>query len=374
MHHDEMNGSFSRRLLEVLGSAARVRGDNEDGAAVRLAASLGVGSFTRSRSSERPHEETPDGERVLLGLAQGLMSEAAEELSAALTGRGIQHFFVKGMALAERIYQPGEREMVDIDVHVVPSAREAVKGALEELGYFILPDEEQAGPAALRSGIFAGRYAGSSQLEHIGLDLAWGLDPVDRLLPRPDRPVPREVWDCLDLTGSIPVPKNAHHVALLVHHLVHHDMLHFRGLVDLALLWPKVAEESSREVEILAKQLGVLRATRLLAAVLQSDFGVQLVSPGPAPADRRGKRARRMLDPVCWCTWVSNATAAEFVEINLRRIRRRLLLLDDVRATPGLLADAVIPPREYLRWRWPEARSTAQALLYHLVRVAGKVA
>ena len=368
-----MSDRFVERLVNALDSAARACGDNRAGAALRLARRLGIGGFVRRRTAGRLADGSFEGERILLGLAQSFVKEAAEELSAALTRRGVQHFFVKGVTVADRIYGLGERQMVDIDVHVVPSAKDAVTGTLVELGYDIPPDEQQEGPAALRAGVVAERYTGSSELERIGVDVAWGLDPVDRLLPRPDRPVPKKVWDSLNLTDSLPVPCDAHHVVLLVHHLVHHDMLHLRGLVDLALLWPRVSEQSRHELETLAKQLGVLRATRLVAAVLQSDLGVTLTAAGPAPCDWRARRARRMLDPVTWCIWASNAAASEFVEINVRRLRRRLLLLDDLRATLGLLADAVFPPREYLRWRWPEARSTAAALVRHLARVVGKL-
>jgi hypothetical protein len=368
-----MNDPFTERLLSVLDSAARVGGDVEEGSALRLATRLGIGRFVRFRTGERTDTSEPDGERILVGLEQSFVKEAAEELSATLTGRGIQHFFVKGMAIADRLYGTGEREMADIDLHVAPAAQQAVREVLEDLGYYIPPDEEQSGPAALRSGLFAGRCGGSSPLESVGLDLAWGLDPVVRLLPRPDRHVPQQVWDSLDLSGTLPVPKDAHHVVLLIHHLVHHDMLHFKGLVDLALMWPNVSEEASPDIEVLAKQLGVWRATRLLASVLHSDFGVSLVPAGPTPADWRGKRARRMLDPVRWCTWASNATDAEFAEINMNRIRRRLVLLDSLLDAPGLLADAVIPPREYLKWRWPEARSSLEAQWFHMARVAGKL-
>lgn len=111
----------------------------------------------------------------------------------------------------------------------------------------------------------------------------------------------------------------------------------------------------------------------MLASVLQSEFGVKLVQPGPMPDDGRSVRALRMLEPVRWCTWATNATDVEFVEVNMNRIRRRLLLLDSLLDTPGLLADAVIPPREYLEWRWPEARSTLEARWFHLARVAGKL-
>jgi predicted DCC family thiol-disulfide oxidoreductase YuxK len=80
-----------------------------------------------------------------------------------------------------------------------------------------------------------------------------------------------------------------------------------------------------------------------------------------------------MLDPVSWCVWASSAADTEFVEINARRFRRRFLLLDGLMAAPGLLRDAVFPPSEYLRWRWPESKSTVEALARHLSRVVGKL-
>ncbi len=368
-----MTDPFCERLVEILGTAARISGDTEDGAALRLANRLGIGRFVRFRSGRKLADGSPDGERILVGLEQSFVRDAAEELSAALARRGIHHFFVKGMAIADRHYATGEREMADIDVHVKPAARDVARATLAELGYFIPPDEEQSGPEALRSGLFAGRYSGSSPLEHVGVDLAWGVDPVDRLLPRPDRPVPQEVWDSLDLSGPLPVPADAHHVALLVHHLVHHDMLHFRGLVDLALLWPNVARESSAKIESVAKQLGVWRATRLMAVVLQRELGVRVYPPGPVPNDWRGRRALRMLEPVTWCIWASNATDAEFVEVNKRRIRRRLLLIDTLLDSPGLVADALLPPSVYLEWRWPGAKSAIEARWLHLLRVVGKL-
>ncbi len=368
-----MTDPFTGRLLDVLRDGARARGDVEDGAELRLADRLGIGRFLRFRTKEDSESGEPDGERILLGLELCFLKEAAEQLSEALAARGVRHFFVKGMAVVDRLYGLGEREMADIDLHVVPEAREATLATLEELGYDISPDEEQSGPPALRSGLFAGRYGGSSPLQYIGVDLAWGLDPVDRLLPRPDQAVPEEVWNSLDVSGTLPVPAIEHHVVLLIHHLVHHDMLHFRGLVDLALMWPNVVEESAGNIERVAKQLGVWRTTRLLAEVLRSNLRVSLVPPGAPPNDWRGRRARKMLDPVEWCIWASHATEAEFVEINKRRIRRRVLLIDDLLDFPNLVADALAPPREYLAWRWPDARSMWGARLTHLLRVAGKL-
>ena len=369
-----MTDTLAARRRSVLETAARSAGKVDDLSGIGLADRFGIGRLVRFRTEERPSENTFDGERILSGLAHTLLMEAAEELTIALTKRDIPHFFVKGIALAGRLYEPGEREMSDIDLHVHPHAKPTALETLKELGYHIPPDEEQSGPAELCSGVFAGRYTESSQLEHVSLDLAWGLDPVVRLLPRPDFAIPDDVWNSVNRTGKIPVPRDSHHLVLLVHHLVHHDMLHFRGLVDLALLWPQVREEEKMAVEHLAADLGVLRATRFLSAMLGSDLGVTVPCAWSPPDDWRGRRARKMLEPTVWCEWALQAGDAEFVEINIRRIRRRLLLLDRLRDIPGLFADAIFPPREYLKWRWPQSGNTIGAWWLHAKRVAAKLA
>ncbi len=58
--------------------------------------------------------------------------------------------------------------------------------------------------------------------------------------------------------------------------------------------------------------------------------------------------------------------------ITLRRMRRRLLLLDRVVDARLLVADVVLPPREHLRWRWPGEPSAGAAWRRHLQQVAGK--
>ena len=96
-----MSDRFAERLLDVLDSAARANGDGGDGATLRLARRLGIGGFVRCRLEGSRADDSLDGESTLLGLAQGLVKEAAEELSATFDRRGIQHFFLKGAALAE---------------------------------------------------------------------------------------------------------------------------------------------------------------------------------------------------------------------------------------------------------------------------------
>jgi len=367
-----MSERFIVRLTEALREVAKVDSADPAGNVLDFARTLGVGAFVRSRMAGSPADDPNDAECLLRRLSQEILIDAAREVSTAFSRNGIPHFFFKGAALVERVYFPAEREMDDIDVHIDPAFKENAHDSLLSLGYEIPGDDLQEGPQELRSGLVAFKTTGSGHLGTIDLDMAWGIDPVNRLLARADCVVPREVWDGIDRSGSLPVPADWHHVVLLIHHMVHHDMLHIRGLVDLALLWPRVPKELTHQVEQLAQKLGVLRVTRILANVLNSNLAVKLSGELPYPEGLRSRRLRKMLDPVAWFAWASNAGESEFVEINLHRIRRRALLLDNMWDMPGLISDAVFPPREYLRWRWPEQKSVAGAAMCHWKRVAAK--
>jgi hypothetical protein len=103
------------------------------------------------------------------------------------------------------------------------------------------------------------------------------------------------------------------------------------------------------------------------------DFGFEPVAGvRVAPRDGRGRRLQRALVLDRWLAWAGAAGEAEHVEITSRRLRRRVLLLDRVTDVRLLLADALVPPREHLRWRWPHARSDGAAWRRHLRQVAGK--
>jgi len=363
---------LAEKLVGVLDAAARELGDQEPGAALRLARRFGIGGYV-ARHTGVASAGSAAGERLLRGIAEDILVEAGVELSAAFARREIPHFFLKGVALCGRVYERGDRAMSDIDVQVAPSARERAVHAVLDLGYRVLSEREQDGPAALRPGLVAERGVGSSRIEHVAVDLGWGVEPVERLLRRPDHPVPHMLWDHVDTSGRIPVPSDAHHIPLVVHHLVHHDMLHVRGLLDIALLWRRLGADAGPSVEEPARQLGVLRVTRLLCGLLVRELGLQALSMGPAPRGWRARQARKLLTLRAWGTWAGSASSTEQAAITPRRVFRRMLLVDCVRAAPLLLADAIAPPREYLSWRWPEAGSWAAAEARHLARVMGKL-
>jgi hypothetical protein len=362
---------FARTFLEALATAASGLGYPRPDGAERLARRFGVAGFVRRHRGARTSAH-PDPSRVLVDMFAQVLLEAARDISERLDANRVPHCFVKGVALVGRVYRPGDREMVDIDLHVHPDARQRALEVLELLGYAPLPSAEQDGPSALRAGVALESASGRAEVEHVALDVRWGVDPVDRLLPRPDLTLPDVIWQSIDRSGPLPVPADPHHAALIVHHLVHHDLLHARGLLDLALLWRRLPEEASGPLLELAGCLGVTRATRLIGEMLSQHFALSQLALGPVPQDWRARRARRLLQPVPWLTWAGAASDAEHAMITRSRVARRVLLLDDGWAGFRALRDAVVPPRPYLRWRWPQS-SGMGALLKHLNRVTLKL-
>ena len=364
-----MTASLNERFTEVLArAAARIDlpggGDNPT---LTLARRFGIGGYT-ARTGDRADYQSEVRSRRLV---ESVMPQHAAELSSTLAARGVPHFFFKGIVLARWLYEPGERHFVDVDLCVAPEARGEAVDALRGIGYVALPSAHQDGPAELRPGVILMRESQRPGLRALNVDIHWGIEPVDRLLPRADTPIPEPVWRRVTTDGTFPAPAPEHHAALILHHLVHHDLMHIRSLLDLALLWEHLPHEAGAEFEETATKLGVLRAGRALTAALQRDLGVDPPgNVGAPPSDWRGRRLARLLVLDDWLTWAGRATIEEHKAITAARIKRRLLLLDRLGAARHLVADGFWPPREWLRWRWPEARSRRAR---HLAAAARKI-
>jgi hypothetical protein len=293
------------------------------------------------------------------------------EVGAALGKAGVPHFFYKGIALLGSLYEAGDRAMQDIDVHVAPGALDAALAAVTALGYRPAPDAEQPGPPELRSACVLHREAAETEVETVTVDLHWAVEPLDRLLPRATVAVPDVVWDTLG-GDALVVPADECHLVLLAQHVAHHDMLHLKGLLDFALLWRRLPAGAGITVEAVAREVGALRAVRLLGGIISREFN--LPDPGGVgtawdwratqigATDLRGLVLLAMTRP-----------SEEVVTITPARIRRRFGVIDRWSGFWKLLADVVLPPRAHLAWRWPDAGSPMRAWGRHAARVAGKL-
>jgi hypothetical protein len=295
-------------------------------------------------------------------LRHALLEEQALRVAASLSAAGVQHFFAKGVALLGRPYRPGDRLLADMDVYVRPDDRERATRVLESLLYRRLPEWDQAGPASMRSTLALERESAHT-IERCTVDLHWALDPVERILPRRDRPVPERVWRSLQTGGPLTRPHPEHHAAILVHHLVHTDLLHVRGLLDLAFVFQEMRADAGGEYLATCALLRVGRCAAELAHLVARDLGV--VRPG---AMTEGAAPKLTLEG--WLTLVAQSRPDDDGAMTVARLHRRLRLVDRG-GLPTLGADLLFPPAAFLRWRWP-GRNLLDATLRHYRQLARK--
>ena len=135
---------------------------------------------------------------------------------------------------------------------------------------------EQPGPQELRGACVLHREA-PADIESVTVDLHWAMEPLDRLLPRATVAVPDIVWESLGGEGLM-APSDECHLVLLAHHVAHHDMLHFKGLLDFALVWQRLPAGAGVRVEAVARQVGAWRAVRVLGGILTREFALPNVA------------------------------------------------------------------------------------------------
>jgi hypothetical protein len=366
-----MSGRIAATFIAALEEAGASSGHDRADAPLALGRRFGLGGYV---ARHRGLLDACRDEHLARRFHETILLEAAAEASLALQAAGIPHLYSRGAVLVGTVYDPGDREIADLDLFVPPHVQAETRAALGELGYAELPLRQQDGPEVLRSTTSLQR-AGAEGSQEVHIDLHWGLDPVNRLLPRADTALPESVWTHVTRHDTLPAPAPAHHAALLVHHLVHHDMLHVRNLLDLALLRESHWTGGGSAFEETARHLGVLRAARTLHGLLVECFGFEPIEGvGQAPGGWRGRRLRAEMALGRWFAWAAAAADDEHMRITPRRVARRLLLLDRSTDARRLFADVVAPPRAHLRWRWPEAGSDAAAWRRHVAQVLGKAA
>ncbi|HEX9730149.1 MAG TPA: nucleotidyltransferase family protein [Gemmatimonadales bacterium] len=350
-------------MYRAVGAVARGRGIPGD--TPRLLERLGLRGFIARHVREAELAVDAVAARTHR-LYDTLLAEAALEISVRLTVDRIPHCFAKGTALLGSIYRPGDRVVSDIDLYVTVERLPDVLAVLEGLRYVPLGESDQAGPHEMRSALALVRPG--SGFDAITVDLHWAMNPVWRLLPRPTLRVPDTFWARIDqTTGPLPVPCPEDHAALLVHHLVSGDLLHIRGLIDLAHVFGAFRPGGADVFRDAAGQLGVGSCARAVAAMLTREFGIA----GPGAEWEGGTPLH--LDLEGWVALAVSIPGDVREQITVARIRRRLWLVDDrAKAMAGIAADVVFPPRAFLRWRWPEAGPLA-ARLRHLGQVGRKM-
>lgn len=258
--------------------------------------------------------------------------------------------------------------MSDMDLYVEQRSRDGTMEVLRRLGFYELPARDQAGPEELRTAL-ALRRDGASEVERQVVDLHWSLDPVERLLPRRDREVPRSFWENIAVERPIPAPRPEYHAAMLAHHLVHTDLLHVRNLLDLAYEFASMSEDGGEAYLSLCSELRIGRFAAAAARIMDTEFGIHRRGALVNAREHAGQLDRD-LNPDRWMRLVATSHPHDDEVITVARIRRRLRLIDRGGART-LLSDLFFPPKTFLRWRWPEY-GVGRARLKHYGQVVRK--
>ncbi len=358
------------RFYQALGRAAERLQLREDDPALELAGRLGIRRFIQRHASG--DSDFQESSWVDHGVR---LRKEVRELSGALEDSGVRHFFFKGIGLVGELYRVDDRRFDDMDVVIDPTDRSAALAIFHARGFAELGDRNQWRAGTERPGITMSRddpTTGEPDTAAL-LDVHWGLEPVSMILPEGEITLPPTVWEGVEVRHRVSVPVNEHHAALVLHHLVRHDLLHVRGFLDFALLWEAMPQDGGGELSNLAAWLGVSRALGVIARVMVDDLhlfplrGVRL-----GPWDWRGRailRRARLADVLVRAARHAGASSRH-VTVTRSLAWHRYLLADAARGR-RLLGELLAPPKEYLRWRWPEARSNAGAWRRHVVAALG---
>jgi hypothetical protein len=364
--------AVNERLYRVLAEVARgtkLRGQDPG---LELAGRFGVRRFIARHlaGGDAPEavEEPPTPSNWLERGAR--LRKEARALSRSLTEAGIRHCFFKGVALLGRFYRLDERQLADIDVIIDLDHYTEALAVIHGLGYAEFGNRAAWAPGARRPGVTMHRadLLNEDEESDVLIDLHWGLESLATVLPDEELLLPPNVWAGVEQERGLPVLGDEHHAAVVLHHLVRHDMLHIRGLLDFILLWQAIPNTGGHHLTDLARMLGVERALRVVGRVMVDELLLYPLRGVPLGAqDWRGRLALRRLRLKPWLSWAARNAAqrASHVTVTRSLLWRRFLLADAPR-TGQLMRDLVAPPREYLAWRWPEAAAGGAAWGKHV--------
>jgi hypothetical protein len=325
------------------------------GAGAALGVRLGLAGLLPAMGWEDPR---PSDEQLWARVQYEAHREFARAACSALTTARIPHCVYKGVGLGA-LYAPAVRTAADVDVLLDGSRTTDALEALAQCQAVVAADAWDAAPPSMRRSVELEWRGGVP----VAVDLAWALVNVNRLISDARHTDLEEIWTSVHADDGVSIPSAGVHLALVVHHLVHHDLLHAPGLVDAALLWASLDEQAMDAAAVLAKRLGVARVTSGLVGEFARRFGL-LGPPWP------GRVAAPRLDV---SRLLGNAGTGTGPAITARRAWRRARLLDRRRDVWRLARDVVAPPPAYLAWRWPESRGYGSRWLRHAAQTTRKL-
>src|SRR4051794_41072328 len=267
------------------------------------------------------------------------LERAAAAVFRALDSAGVDALLLRGPALEQALYRPGEwRSYVDVDVLVAPADRAAARRTLSQLGYF--DAHEPLGIDDVGGVVHAEAW-----LAGAGADYQGTLVELHLWLPGATAD-PRDAWDAL--SGSrgwaevdglrVPCLDHPGLAICLALHVAQHGPTYGKGLGELVLgleRWPSDVWKAAAELAARTGAAGAFAA------------GLRLVPEGVDRARVLGLPATERAD------WeIRNAGARPRGTFHLRAF----LEADGARARLSVLRRSLVPKRAWLLTQHPWAR------------------
>jgi hypothetical protein len=277
------------------------------------------------------------GERAV-ALVQLVQDAATAEVVTALEARGIRAILIKGAAIAERLYDNQlDRPYRDGDLLVEFARYDEAEQTIEGLGF--------TDPLRSMSWAQPGHaHTWSRGRATIDLHHRLGLSNNSR-----------ETWNALS-TGAlrqtiggreIEVPGNAALALIITAHAVQHGAV---GTVlgDLRRAVERFSVEEWRDAAARAQRLGM--AEIVGAGLREVPHGHSLATELALPTRTTPDINRRLAGPV---TGAPSLTSSLF----------DLTKTESVGGFLRVLARKIVPPPDFMRYRWPPARRSRTALV-----------
>lgn len=291
-----------------------------------------------------------------------ILLQEAERVSVVLRKAGIEHLFLKGIALlASGAADPGIRPTSDIDLLVRPGDAEDAMEILHGAGLAPTVPEvrrvlrERSEAPWVSTGAWPPGLAPQLDL-HVAI-------PYARIHPAVGRTAPVEswLWDGAGAaTVGIPAPAAPEHLVLLVLHAAMHLPLEFRGkwLLDLArvagderMAWDDVAALLERSGARGVGWMLLSEARDALGAPVPAPFLAGLRPAAVARASRRIVSLERLL-----------ALGRAFPSVAAGRLWRAAVDDEPASQLRGAVR-AWVPTDEWLRARYPDEPEVSLASL-----------
>lgn len=276
-----------------------------------------------------------------------LLKAAQEQINAALAAKGIPCLWLKGIVLAQTIYpEPWLRPMADLDVLIPYERRDEAFRVVQDAGFHLWQSDDMPAFIALnrrQTHLLSHHYVlQGGPSDAVTVELHYGLLGESESVPARERLAGFWEQSQVDAAGFRALKPEAQVLYLCAHTVLQHGETDFRLLryLDLHLLISTFKLDWDR----LIREAAALRWTYVVERALSTMISL-FDTPVPGDVIARLKSQRPADENVGFINSLQQP-GADWAK-TVQRMRRL-----PVRARLWLTYRILLPPRDYMRWRY----------------------